>query len=197
MLRVGLTGGIGSGKSTVARMLREAGIPVVDADAIAREIMEPGSHVLDRVAAEFGADLLDGGALNRSELARRAFTSPEATARLNAITHPAIRAESDRRFEELEAAGEAVAVYDMPLLLELGLDKAMDLTVIVEVEADERVRRLVQQRGMGEEDARNRIARQISDAERRARADIVIDNNGDVNALKAQVEGLVSRIKDF
>lgn len=195
MKKIGLTGGIGSGKSTVANMLAETGIRIVDADKIAREIMEPGSPVLDQVAEEFGADIIGSdGALDRAELARRAFVSKETTEKLNAITHPAIRAESNRQFAEAEANGEQAAVYDMPLLVELGLDKDMDLTVVVDVEAEERVRRLVSSRGLDEADARARIAQQIDDATRRAAADIVIDNNGDISDLAAQVRSLIDQL---
>lgn len=192
MKKVGLTGGIGSGKSTVARMLADEGFPVVDADQIAREIMEPDSPVLAEVADVFGADLIDDtGALDRGELARRAFASTEQTAKLNAITHPAIRAESNRRFAEVEAAGERAVIYDMPLLVDLGLDEDMDITVVVDVGVDERVRRLVAKRGLTEPDARARIAQQIDDATRLAAADMVIDNNGPEDALAPQVEKLV------
>ena len=192
MKKVGLTGGIGSGKSTVARMLADEGFPVVDADQIAREIMELGSPVLAEVADVFGADLIDDtGALNRGELARRAFASTEQTAKLNAITHPAIRAESNRRFDAAEAAGERAVIYDMPLLVDLGLDGEMDLTVVVDVDVDERVRRLVDKRGLTEPDARARIAQQVDDATRLAAADVAIDNNGPQEALAPQVEKLV------
>lgn len=196
MLRIGLTGGIGSGKSTVARMLEAAGFPVVDADQVARDNMAPGSLVLAQVADAFGGDIIGpDGALDRAELARRAFVSEEQTQRLNAITHPAIRRESDRRFAELERQGAQAAVYDMPLLIELGLDQQMDLTVVVDVDAEERVRRLVDKRGLDEADARNRIERQIGDSERRAKADIVIDNNGPLEALEPQVNKVVDTIR--
>ena len=196
MKKVGLTGGIGSGKSTVARMLGSAGFAVVDADQIAREIMEPGSPVLTEVAAEFGADLIgDDGALNRGELARRAFATTEETQRLNAITHPAIRAESERRFAAAEEAGEQAVIYDMPLLVDLGLHKDMDLTVVVDVDTEERVRRLVDTRGLDEADARARMAQQIDDAARLSAADVVIDNNGPLEALEPQVAALIERIK--
>lgn len=195
---IGLTGGIGSGKSTVAALMRQRGFPVVDADQVARDNMEPGSSVLAAVAEEFGADLLGpDGALDRAELARRAFASEEATQRLNAITHPAIRAESARRFAALEAAGERAAVYDMPLLVELGMDQDMDMTVVVDVNPEERVRRLVTHRGLDEADARNRIARQIPDAERCAAADVVLDNNGTEKQLAQQVDTLANRITNI
>ena len=198
MYMIGLTGGIGSGKSTVAALMRQRGFPVVDADQVARDNMEPGSPVLAAVAEEFGADLLGpDGALDRAELARRAFASEEATQRLNAITHPAIRAESARRFAALEAAGERAAVYDMPLLVELGMDQEMDMTVVVDVNPEERVRRLVAHRGLDEADARNRIARQIPDVERRAAADVVLDNNGTEDKLAQQVDTLAHRITNI
>ena len=197
MKKVGLTGGIGSGKSTVARMLGGAGFAVVDADQIARDIMEPGSPVLGEVAAEFGADLIGAdGALNRGELARRAFATTEDTKRLNAITHPAIRAESERRFAAAEAAGEQAVIYDMPLLVDLGLNQDMDLTVVVDVDKDERIRRLVAKRGLDEADARARMAQQIDDEARLAAADVVIDNNGPLEALEPQVAALIEKIKD-
>ena len=196
MKRIGLTGGIGSGKSTVAGKLADAGLPVVDADQIARDIMEPGSPVLDEVAREFGADLIGSdGALDRAGLAKRAFVSEEATQKLNTITHPAIRREADRQFAELEAAGADAVVYDMPLLVELGLHESMDLTVVVDVDEDERVRRLVSARGLDEDDARARIARQIDTETRLAAADVVIDNNGPVEALGPQVKELLERIE--
>lgn len=196
MIRVGLTGGIGSGKSTVARMLAAQGFTVVDADQIAREIMEPGSPVLAEVAREFGEELLlADGSLDRAELARRAFASEDATQRLNAITHPAIRTESARRLDAAEARGEAAAVYDMPLLVDLGLHESMDLTVVVDVDPEERVRRLVASRGLDEADARARIARQIPDAKRNAAADVIIDNNGPMEGLEPQVEALANRLR--
>lgn len=195
MKRIGLTGGIGSGKSTVAAMLADAGYTIVDADQIAREIMEPGSPVLDEVVATFGADLIrEDGTLDRAGLARRAFASEEETQKLNAVTHPAIRAEAERQFAAAEARGDRAAVYDMPLLVEQGLHDDMDLTVVVDVDAEERVRRLVSSRGLDEDDARARIARQIDDATRRAAADVVIDNNGPKSDLAPQVERLVEII---
>lgn len=197
MKKVGLTGGIGSGKSTVARMLGGAGFAVVDADQVARDIMEPGSPVLEEVAAAFGADLIgDDGALDRGELARRAFATTEDTQRLNAITHPAIRTESERRFAAAEEAGEQAVIYDMPLLVDLGLNQDMDLTVVVDVDKEERIRRLVDKRGLDEADARARMAQQIDDATRLAAADVVLDNNGLLDALEPQVAALIKKIKD-
>ncbi|WP_040421818.1 dephospho-CoA kinase [Corynebacterium timonense] len=195
MLRIGLTGGIGSGKSTAARLLGEAGFPVVDADQVARDIMDPGSPVLEKVAEAFGADLIDEtGRLNRGDLARRAFATEAETEKLNAITHPAIRTEAERRLTELAEAGTRAAVYDMPLLFELGIDATMDLTVAVVADVDVRVRRLVEQRGLDEEDVRNRIARQVSDEVRRAKADVLLDNNGTLEDLRRQVNTVCEQI---
>lgn len=196
MKKIGLTGGIGSGKSTVAKLLAEAGFKVVDADQIAREIMEPGSPVLDDVADAFGADVIrEDGTLDRGKLAGRAFVDKRATEKLNSITHPAIRAESERRFADAEADGEPAVVYDMPLLVDIGMHRDMDLTVVVDVDADERVRRLVSSRGLDEADARARIAQQIDDATRKAAADVIIDNNGAIDALRPQVDELIARLK--
>lgn len=196
MKKIGLTGGIGSGKSTVAKLLAEHGFVVVDADKIAREIMEPGSPVLDEVAAEFGGDLIaSDGSLDRGELARRAFVDKQSTEKLNSITHPAIRAESERRFAAAEAAGEPAVIYDMPLLVELGMHNAMDLTVVVDVDTEERVRRLTASRGLDESDARARIAQQIDSETRNAAANVIIDNNGSEADLIPQVNELVERIR--
>lgn len=193
---IGLTGGIGSGKSTVAGMLADAGYPVVDADQLAREVVEPGQPALAELAAAFGADVLDGeGALRRGELAARAFVDKRHTELLNSITHPRIQQLRRRRFAEAEAAGAAAVIYDMPLLVEKGVDQHCDLVVVVDVEAEERVRRLVEHRGLDAEDARRRIAQQIDDDVRRAAADVVIDNNGPLADLDAQVRGLVERIR--
>lgn len=196
MKKIGLTGGIGSGKSTVAKLLAEQGFVVVDADKIAREIMDPGSPVLDDVAAAFGENVInEDGSLDRRELARRAFVDKPSTEKLNSITHPAIRAESERRFAAAEAAGEPAVVYDMPLLVELGMHRDMDLTVVVDVDAEERVRRLTATRGLDEADARARIAQQLDADTRNAAADIIIDNNGSEADLKPQVDELVQRIR--
>lgn len=196
MITVGLTGGIGSGKSTVAALLAREGFAVVDADQIARQIMEPGSPVLSQVAHEFGEDIVrDDASLDRAKLAQRAFGTEEATLRLNAITHPAIRAESARQFDEARRRGEPVVIYDMPLLVDLGLHRDMDLTVVVDVDPEERVRRLAASRGIAETDARARIARQIPDVQRLAAADVVIDNNGSERELETQVAALAKRLR--
>lgn len=197
MILLGLTGGIGSGKSTVARMMnKQAGFPVIDADAIAREIVDPGQPALDDIAAEFGADVLNpDGSLNRALLASRAFAEQSATEKLNAIMHPRIMEESRRRIQAERARGTFAVIYDMPLLVELGLHRLMDRTVVVDVPAEVRVQRLVTHRGLTEADARRRIAAQANDAERREAADILLDNSGSLEKLAEEVSSLVTRLK--
>ena len=194
MLRIGLTGGIGSGKSTVARLLAERGAVVVDADAIAREVVEPGTPGLAAVVATFGEDVLTpDGALDRPALGAVVFADPDARERLNAIVHPLVR----ERAAELAAAvpDDGVVVHDIPLLVESGqagtgdARGAHDLVLVVETDLDTRLERLVQ-RGMTEEDARARIAVQATDEERRAVADVVLDNSGTPGELAAQVDRL-------
>jgi dephospho-CoA kinase len=191
MLRLGLTGGIGAGKSTVATLLAEHGAVVIDADAISREIVEPGEPVLAQLVEEFGPGILrEDGSLNRGELARVAFAAPEAAARLNGIMHPAIRAESERRIASAAARGASVVVYDMPLLVETGQQDHFDVVVVVDVPEEMQVERAVTLRGLDEDDVRRRMQVQASREERRAMADVVIDNSGDREATARQVDAL-------
>jgi dephospho-CoA kinase len=192
VLRVGLTGGIGSGKSTVARRLVARGAVLVDSDALAREVVAPGSDGLAEVVATFGDEILDAaGALDRPALAAVVFGDPAARERLNAIVHPRVRARSDALIAA--AAADAVVVQDVPLLVENGMAPLFPLVVVVHAEAEERVRRLVQLRGMPEEDARARIAAQSDDAARRAAADVWLDNGGGPGDLDAVVDELWER----
>jgi dephospho-CoA kinase len=186
VLRIGLTGGIGSGKSTVAALLAERGARVVDADRIAREVVEPGTPGLAAVVAEFGSGVLTAdGALDRPALAAVVFGDPAARARLDAVVHPLVRA----RAAELvaEAPPDAVVVQDVPLLVETGQAGSYDLVLVVETELGTRVSRLVQ-RGLSADDARARIASQATDEQRRAVADVVLRNDGDRDQLTAQVD---------
>ncbi|WP_116452920.1 dephospho-CoA kinase [Blastococcus litoris] len=187
MLRIGLTGGIGSGKSTVAGLLAARGAVVVDADRIAREVVEPGTPGLAQVVEAFGDGVLTAdGALDRAALAAVVFSDPAARARLDGIVHPLVRA---RTAELVAAAPEgAVLVNDVPLLVETGQAGSYDLVLVVEADPEIRVRRLVG-RGMSEEDARARIAAQASDEQRRAVADVVLDNSGSSEQLAGQVAG--------
>lgn len=185
MLRIGLTGGIGSGKSTVSRLLAEHGAVIVDADAIAREVVEPGSPGLAAVAEAFGDDILAAdGSLDRPALAAVVFADPEARRRLDAIVHPLVRA----RAAEVAAAAapDAVVVHDVPLLVETGQAASYDLVLVVEADPDTRVARLVQ-RGLTAEDAQARMAAQATDDQRRAVADVVLDNSGTPEQLEEQV----------
>jgi dephospho-CoA kinase len=192
VLRVGLTGGIGSGKSTVARRLAALGAVLVDSDVLAREAVAPGTEGLAAIAAAFGSTVLGpGGALDRAALAAVVFGDPQARARLNAIVHPRVRA----RTEELiaVAAPDAVVVQDVPLLVETRSPAEFALVVVVHADAEVRVRRLVAARGMAEADARARIAAQASDDARRAAADVWLDNDGTPAALAAAVDELWHR----
>ncbi len=188
-MRIGLTGGIGSGKSTVATMLARNGAVVVDADQLARVIVEPGSPVLARLAEEFGADIVaSDGSLNRGLLAERAFVDERKTRHLNEITHPAIRELAESELQRGEASG-AVVVYEMPLLVETGQLSLVDIVVVVDVPEDVQVQRAVA-RGLAEEDVRQRMTRQASRQRRLEAADHVIDNSGGLENTQAQVDSL-------
>ncbi|MFW3169071.1 dephospho-CoA kinase [Geodermatophilus sp. CPCC 206100] len=186
MLRIGLTGGIGSGKSTVAGLLAARGARVVDADRIAREVVAPGTPGLAAVVEAFGPSVLTAdGALDRPALAAVVFADPAARARLDGIVHPLVRA---RAAEQVAAAPpDAVVVQDVPLLVETGQAASYDLVLVVEADLDTRVRRL-EQRGLTEADARARIAAQATDEQRRAVADVVLDNSGTPEQLAEQVD---------
>ncbi len=188
MLRVGLTGGAGAGKSTVAARLRELGAVVIDADALAREVLEPGSDGLRQVVAAFGEQVLrPDGSLDRAALAAVVFADPERRRELEAITHPRIAARTSERLAA--APADAVVVHDVPLLVEKALAPAYDLVVVVDAPVERRVERLVG-RGLAEADARARIAAQATRAEREAVADVWLDNDGSVADLVAAVDVL-------
>ncbi len=192
MLRVGLTGGIGSGKSTVAARFVERGAVLVDSDRIAREVVAPGTPGLAAVAAAFGpAVLAADGSLDRPALASVVFDDPAAREKLNGIVHPLVR----RRSNDLIAAApdDSIVVQDIPLLVEGGMAARFALVVVVHANAAVRVRRLVEQRGMPTADARARIAAQVDDAARRAVADVWLDNSGSPQKLVAAVDALWDR----
>lgn len=194
---IALTGGIASGKSTIARRLAEHGAVIVDADQIVRDVQAPGSPVVRQIASEFGAEILTPeGALDRPALGARVFGHPERLARLNALVHPAVRAESQRRFETaLTADPTAVVVYDVPLLVEARVDDPWDLIVVAHAPEEQRRRRLVELRGMDEQAARDRIAAQVPDAQRLAIADVVIDTAGTIEETLSQTDALWERIR--
>jgi dephospho-CoA kinase len=188
-VQIGLTGGIGSGKSTAARRFAELGALVIDADAVAREVVEPGTEGLAAVVAEFGDQVLDGdGRLDRPALARVVFADGAARERLNAILHPRIRARVAERIAA--AAPGTVVVQDVPLLAETNQAGAYDLVVVVEAPEELRVQRLARDRGMPPEQARARMATQASDEQRRAIANVVLVNDGSPDDLRARVDAL-------
>ena len=189
MLMVGLTGGIGSGKSEVARRLAELGAVVIDSDRLAREVVEPGTEGLADIVAAFGPEVLGpDGALDRPALGRRVFADEAARHRLEAIIHPRVRARS----AELIAAAppDAVIVNDVPLLVESGIGAGFDLVVVVAASEPSRLGRLARYRGMPAEEARSRMAAQATDEQRRAVADVVLDNDGSLEDLRAAVDRL-------
>ena len=188
MLRIGLTGGIGAGKSVLSATFAQCGGIIVDGDVIAREVVEPGTEGLASLVDAFGDDiLLPDGALDRPALAAKAFRDDEARQRLNGIVHPLV---GKRRAEIIAAVhDDAVVVEDIPLLVESGMAPLFPLVVIVHADVEVRLRRLVEQRGMPEEDARARIAAQADDEQRRAVADVWLDNSG-------TQEDLVERARD-
>ncbi|MFC4007486.1 dephospho-CoA kinase [Nonomuraea purpurea] len=186
MLMIGLTGGIGSGKSEVSRRLAAKGAVVIDADKIAREVVEPGTVGLARVTAVFGDGVLRAdGSLDREKLGSVVFADSEKLAALNAIVHPLV----GERVAELrsQAADDAIVVYDVPLLAENNLASMYDAVIVVDAADEVRIRRLAEHRGMAESDAKARIAAQASREDRLAVADIVVPNEGSLDELDERV----------
>lgn len=193
---IALTGGIASGKSTIARRLAEHGATIVDADQIVRDVQAPGSPVLTEIAEVFGDEVIaPDGSLDRAALGARVFADADLLARLNAIVHPAVRAESQRRFDVASAQDpEGVVVYDVPLLVEARVDDPWDLVVVAHAPADVRLERLVELRGMERGAAQHRIDAQVSDERRLAIADEVIDTSGTLEETVAQTDAFWQRI---
>jgi dephospho-CoA kinase len=184
-VRVGLTGGIASGKSLVAQELAARGAVVIDADVLAREVVEPGTEGLAAVTARFGQGVLASGRLDRARLGHIVFADPEARRDLEQIVHPAVRA----RAAELEQAAppDAVVVHVIPLLVETGQQDRFDVVVVVDVDPETQLARLAARDGFDAAQAQARLAAQASREQRRAVADVVIDNTGSVTDLKAQI----------
>ena len=191
----GLTGNIGAGKSTVGRMLAAAGIPVVDADQVAREVVEKGRPALREIAARFPGVLLPDGSLDRKALAQRVFADKEEREALNHIIHPRIAEEVSARLAALAGAGHPLAVYEAALIVENGLDAGLDGLVVVVAEPEAQVARLRLRDGMTEPEARARIAAQLPSAEKVRHATFTIENSGSEAELAAQVDRLAARMR--
>jgi dephospho-CoA kinase len=195
VLLVGLTGGIGAGKSTVARLLSERGAIVIDADSIVRELQRPGTDVFRAIVERFGPHVVKAdGSLDRERLADIVFRDDEARSALNAIVHPAVYAVMSERIAELKD-GDEVVVLDIPLLAESGGGGGMDAVVVVEAAEDARVARVQAERGLDPEDVRARMAAQASSEQREALADVVIRNDGTAEDLRAEVDALWEQLR--
>ena len=195
---VGLTGPTGSGKSEVSRRLAEAQLPVIDADVLARRVVEPGSECLRRLAEAFSEDILnDDGSLNRRQLAKRAFATPEDTALLNSLTHPYIIALTNQILMRMEQTHERAAVIDAPLLFESGMDRICDITVAVVAPFESRLRRILERDGLTEAQARARMAAQQPENYYSSRAAVVLSNNGDLASLCAKADNLAAKIREW
>lgn len=195
---VGLTGPTGSGKSEVARVLAGHHIPVIDADELARQVVEPGSECLSRLVEEFTEDILhDDGSLNRRQLARRAFATPEDTQLLNSITHPYIIERTKRILMTLEQMREPAAVIDAPLLFESGMDAICEFTTAVVAPREWRLRRIRERDGLSEKEAEGRMAAQQEEAFYAERADRLIRNVGSLQQLRDAAEQLAADIREW
>lgn len=191
MTTIGLTGGIASGKSTAAERLQEHGAVLVDADAVVRELQAPGGAAIAPMVEAFGPGILDDdGALDRPALGRRIFADSQARERLNAIVHPLVRGRSVELVEQARAqhGPDVVIVRDIPLLVETGQAREMDLVLVIEAPRGHRIRRMIENRGMTAEEAAARIDAQASDEQRREVADDVLVNDGSVAELEAAVD---------
>lgn len=189
---LGITGNIASGKSTVAKEFGRLGAVVVDADQLAREAVEPGTAALDRLVEAFGEEILDSqGWLNRDYLGALVFADDEARKTLNAIVHPAIAELAVKRLNELKLRRDIpLVVYEAPLLFEAGAEGRVDKVLVVSIDAQTQLQRLISRNGLSEADARSRMKAQMDQDEKLKRADYVIDNSGSVAAMKGQVETL-------
>ena len=192
---VGLTGGIAAGKSTISSTLSELGVPIIDADILAREVVEPGSPALDAIAAHFGASFLNSeGQLDRPALGRLVFSDHKALMALNAITHPAILNRAKSSLRDIEDAGHRWCVYEAALILENNLSLPLALLIGVICDPEVQVTRLMARNGLDEAEARRRLAAQVDNATRKARCDEIIHNRGDLQSLRREVINLKERL---
>ncbi len=194
MLRVGLTGGIGSGKSVVSNRFRKLGVPIIDTDVIAHDLTAPGSPVLEDIAGAFGAELVKVGKLNRERLRRRVFSRPDERRRLEAILHPRIRAEVERRAAALKAPYCIVVV---PLMVETDFQDTVDRVLVVAAPVEKRLKWLAQRDGFSSDEIQQVLSAQASDAQRAAIADDVIQNDSDIEALRRRVDELHARYSEL
>ncbi len=195
MKLIGLTGGAGSGKSTVAQMLRDLGAVVLDADVAAHTVYEPGSLGFDLIERDFGADFVRDGKIDRARLGELVFRDADARARLNAIVHPLVREWMAAETANALMRGAEVVVQDVPLLFENGLEHLYSDVMLVHVPAEAQIERLVHGRGLDEDRARAIVAAQMPIDEKRAKAGFVIDNSGSVEETRRQVEDVWARVR--
>lgn len=191
---IGLTGGIGSGKSTVARLLAEQGIPIIDADQLARQVTVPGSPALAEIALQWPHVIAPDGGLDRRKLGAAIFASAEARARLEAIMHPRIVALSRQRAQELAAAGHALAFYEASQLVETGRYRELEALVVVDAPEDTRIARVVARDGATADEVRARMAAQLPMAAKRQVATHVLENDGDLATLRGRVAAMLKAI---
>lgn len=198
MLVVGLTGGIASGKSTVSRIFQEAGVPVICADELAREAVQPGAAALEKIRREFGAGVIDAeGGLDRVRMAEVVFQDRSKREALENIIHPEVAAQKDRRIEQLTRSGHSLAIVDVPLLYEKGWEGQFDLVIVVHVPRAIQERRLVERDHMSPDEARSRLDAQMPIDDKKARAHSVIDNSGSPERTREQVTRLLGELRDL
>lgn len=198
MLVVGLTGGIASGKSTVSRIFQENGVPVVCADDLARRAVEPGSSGLEEIRRVFGIGVFDAqGELDRAAMAKIVFQDKEARKLLESIIHPAVSREKDRILAELENQGHEIVIVDVPLLYESSWQKSFDLVIVAYAPRDLQQQRLIQRDHMSPQEAQARLEAQMDIGEKKRLADRVIDNTGDLEHTRLQVENVLRQLRDL
>jgi dephospho-CoA kinase len=196
MIKVALTGGVASGKSTVAAMIREAGLPVLDSDEIARQAVAPGKPAWQALRQNFGAKFFGpDGSVDRQALAHHVFTRPEARQKLNQLLHPWIAQELQDRLAKLQSQGERLVVVEIPLLFELGLENLYDRVIVVSAERESQQQRLARRDNRSEEEVEGILAAQGSMSQKAAQADFVVDNSSGIAATRQQVKKLIGELR--